>query len=76
MKNLGLSLDDLTEVVRTCEAIEIELCNPPYLKDFIAARLSHDFPDLSSQVHRYDEEQMHGICEHVKATFALLRSGD
>jgi hypothetical protein len=75
MNNLDLTLDDLVEVVRTCDAIEIESCNPPYLKDFIAARLMDTFPGLSTKVRGYDEEQMHGVCEHVKATFALLRCG-
>jgi hypothetical protein len=73
MKNLGLNLDDLMAVVRTCDAIEIESCNPPYLQAFIAARLAHDFPRLSSKVGSYDAEQMHGVCEYVKATFILLR---
>ena len=75
MNNLGLTLDDLVEVVRTCDVIEIDSCNPPYLKDFIAGRLAPAFPELSSKVHGYDEQQMHLVCEHVKATFALLRGG-
>jgi hypothetical protein len=73
MKNLGLTLDELTEVGRTCDAIEIECCTPPYLKDFIVARLAGAFPEVSATVGHWNDEQMHAVCEHIKATFALLR---
>jgi hypothetical protein len=74
MNTLGLTLDDLAEVVRTCDAIEIESCTPPYLKDFIATRLADAFPELATQVRRFNEEQMRAVCKHIQATYALLRA--
>jgi hypothetical protein len=69
----NLTLDELTEIVRTCEAIEIHECTPPYLKDFIASRLAAPFPDLSTKVRRFAQQQMELLCEHIRRTYALLR---
>jgi hypothetical protein len=40
--NLHLTLNNLTEVIRTRDAIEIENCTPPYLRDFIDRELRHE----------------------------------
>ena len=53
MAALGLTLDELTEVLRTCRSIQIDECTPPYLQDFIAARLETAFPDLDPRKCRY-----------------------
>ena len=37
-------MDDLTEVIRTCDVIEIEDCTPHYLRAFIVGRLKVGFP--------------------------------
>jgi len=70
---LGLTLDELMEVVRTCDSIEIEDCTPPYLQDFIAKRLDQSYPALAARVRGFDSEQMDGLCEHIKDTYFLIR---
>ena len=71
--SLGLTLDELMEVVRTCEAIEIEDCTPPYLQDFIATRLADAFPGLAARVRQLDADQMDLLCEYIKDTYSLIR---
>jgi hypothetical protein len=73
MTSLGLTLDELVEVVRTCCAIEIQDCTPPYLREFIAARLDNASAELAARVRRFDAGQMARLCEHIRATFALIR---
>lgn len=73
MPSMQLTLDELTEVVRTCRAIQIEDCTPPYLQDFIAARLQTGFPELSIKVRRYGQQQMDALCSHIRRTYELLR---
>ncbi|HZL89662.1 MAG TPA: hypothetical protein VFB96_14960 [Pirellulaceae bacterium] len=70
---LGFSLDELMEVVRTCDAIEIEDCTPDYLQDFIAQRLDADFPVLANRVRLLNAEQMDALCEYIKDTHFLIR---
>jgi hypothetical protein len=70
---LGLTLVELMELVRTCDAIEIEECTPPYLRDFIAKRLDADFPALAAKVRKFDDPQLDAICEYVKITHRLIR---
>ena len=70
---LGLTLDELTEVLRTCESIEIEDCTPPYLKDFIASHLDNSFPAIAGKVRAFDGEHMDALCEHIKETYFLIR---
>jgi hypothetical protein len=72
-QSIDLTLDELTEVVRTCKNIYIEDCTPPYLQDFIAARLALTFPELSTKVRRFAHPQMDGLCGHIKRTYELLR---
>jgi hypothetical protein len=66
-------LDDLTEVIRTCDVIEIEDCTPHYLRAFIVGRLKVGFPLVADKVGRYNPEQMHALCGHIKSTHILLR---
>jgi hypothetical protein len=73
MTALGLTLDELMEVARTCQAIEIENYTPPYLQDFIALRLDGTFPYLSSKVRSFDADQMDALCEYIKHTYSLIR---
>ena len=71
--SIDLTLDELTEVVRTCKSIHIEECTPPYLQDFIAARLAIGFPELSRKVRRFAHKQMDAVCDHIKRTYELIR---
>ena len=71
--SIDLTLDELTEVVRTCRSIHIEECTPPYLQDFIAARLAMGCPGLSTKVRRFAQQQMDELCDHIKLTYELLR---
>lgn len=73
MRRFTLTLDELMEVVRTCESIEIEDCTPPYLQDFIAARLADTFPSLAAKVRRFDADEMDQLCEYIKDTYSLIR---
>jgi hypothetical protein len=68
----GLSLDELMEVVRTCDSIEIEDCTPDYLQDFIAQRLDANYPVLANRVRLLDAGQMDALCEYIKETFFLI----
>jgi hypothetical protein len=70
---LGLKLDELMEVVRTCDPIEIETCTPPYLQDFIAKRLELRFPLLAVAVLAFDADQMSAVCEYIQETHLLIR---
>jgi hypothetical protein len=73
MPALALTLDELMEIVRTCESIEIGECTPHYLQEFIAVRLQPKHPTLSGKVRQFAEDQMGLICEYIKRTFDLLR---
>jgi hypothetical protein len=73
MSGLNLKLDELVEVVRTCQSIEIEGCTPPYLQDFIATRLADAFPELSTRVRQFDQGQMDRLCQYIKDTHSLTR---
>jgi hypothetical protein len=70
---LGLKLDELMEVVRTCDPIEIEVCTPPYLQDFIAKRLEKNFPLLAVGVLAFDTDQMSALCMYIRDTHVLIR---
>jgi hypothetical protein len=73
MSAVALSLDELLEVVGTCQFIEIEDCTPPYLQDFIAQRLADSFPAIATKVRGLDAEQMHRLCDYSKDTYSLIR---
>jgi hypothetical protein len=68
-----ITLEELAELIRSCDAIEIDRCTPPYFQDFVAARLAERFPDLSAKVRQLDCEQMDRLCECIKAAQAVLR---
>lgn len=70
---LGLTLDELVEVVRTCDSITIEDCVPDYLQDFIAQRLDAGYPVLAKRVLLLDSDQMDALCEYIKDTHFLIR---
>jgi hypothetical protein len=71
---LGITLDELMAVVRTCDQIEIEDCTPVYLKDFIAKRLEQRFGRLATRVSGLSDEQMDGLCGYIKHTQDLIRA--
>ena len=71
---LRITFDELVEVVRTCDQIEIETCTPVYLKDFIAKRLEKHFGHLAATVIGFSVEQMSGLCAYIKDTHALIRA--
>jgi hypothetical protein len=73
MLPLGLTLDELLAVIRTCAAIEWNDRTPPYLQEFIATRLEACFPELSATVRQFDAAQMDALCRHIKATYTLVR---
>lgn len=73
MKPLGLTLDELTQVMGTCSSIEIETCTPPYLRDVIVVRLAGPFPVLAAKVRASCDEQLDALCHHTRATFSLVR---
>jgi hypothetical protein len=67
MAKLGFTPEELDEIVRACALVEIEDCTPPYLQDFIAARLADDHPELSTKVRGLTPAEMDELCEHIKA---------
>jgi hypothetical protein len=69
-----ISLEELIEIIRSCDAIEIDHCTPSYFQDFVATRLAQEFPELSTKVRQLDSEQMDRLCECIKAAQAVLRS--
>ncbi len=68
-----ITLEELIEIIRTCDAIEIDNCTPPYLQDFVAMRLAQRFPELSTKVRQLDGDQMDRLCKCIKAAQAVLR---
>lgn len=68
-----ITLEELVEIVRACDAIEIDQCTPPYFQDFVAMRLAQSFPELSTKVRQLDSEQMDRLCKCIKAAQAVLR---
>jgi hypothetical protein len=68
-----ITLEELTELIRACDAIEIDRCMPPYFQDFVATRVAERFPDLSAKVRQWDGDQMDRLCECIKAAQAVLR---
>jgi hypothetical protein len=62
----GLTLEELREVVRACKPIHIAACTPPYLQEFIAARVAPRAPGLAEKIRGLDKQQMHELCEHIR----------
>ena len=73
MQALGITLDELLEVVRTCEPVAIEHRTPPYLQNFIATRLADRFPELAGKVLGWDAAQMDALCALIQDVYTLLR---
>jgi hypothetical protein len=73
MDSIRITLDELVEIIRSCDAIQIDDCTPSYFQDFLATRLAQSFPELSSKVRQLDSERIDRICNLIKAAQALLR---
>ena len=68
-----ITLEELVELIRACEAVEIDRCTPPYFQDFVATRMAERFPELSLKVRQLGGDQMDRFCECIKAAQAFLR---
>ncbi len=68
-----ISLEELIEIIRSCDAIEIDQCTPSYFQDFVATRLVQRFPELSTKVRKLESGQMDRLCACIKAAQAMLR---
>ncbi len=68
-----ISLEELIEIIRSCDAIEIDQCTPTYFQEFVATRLAQRFPELSTKVRQLEREQMDRLCACIKAAQAVLR---
>jgi hypothetical protein len=73
MDSISIDLTELCEVVRACDAIQIDDCTPAYLQDFIAGRLADSAPELSTKIRALDSHRIDLLCECIKATQAVLR---
>ena len=69
----GITLEELIEIIRSCDAIEIDQCTPSYFQDFVAMRLAKNFPELSTKVRQLDSEQMDRLCQCITTAQAVLR---
>jgi hypothetical protein len=72
MSVLKLSLDELVAVVRSCDAVEITDCTPPYFQEFVARRLDPIAPALAAKVRGLDAGQMDDLCGYIKETYRLI----
>ena len=68
-----ITLEELIEVIRACDAIEIGQCRPSYFQDFVAMRLAENFPELSTKVRQLDSERMDRLCQCIMVAQAVLR---
>ena len=68
-----ITLEELIEIIRSCDAIEIDQCTPCYFQDFVAMRLAQRFPELSTKVRHLDSEQMDRLCQCIMTAQAVLR---
>jgi hypothetical protein len=77
MSILNVSHEELFALVCTCDAIEIEVCTPPCLREFICRRLEEMQPvlakSLAPRVAELSEKQMHELCEYIQRTHRLIR---
>jgi hypothetical protein len=77
MSILKMSHEELFAIVGTCDAIEIETCTPPNLREFICRRLGETQPalakSLAPRVAELSEKQMHELCEYIQRTHRLIR---
>lgn len=77
MSILNVTHEELFALVCTCDAIEIEECTPPDLREFICRRLEQTKPALAKslvpRVAGMDEKQMHKLCKYIRQTHRLIR---
>jgi hypothetical protein len=72
MRRLWFTEEELDEIVGACALIEIDTCTPPYLQDFITARLADTNVELSRRVRWLDPNEMHALCEYIKRNTSLV----
>ena len=76
MTILNLTREEIFAAVGTCDAIKIETCTPPTLRDFICRRLEETQPALAKtlvpKVADLDEWQMGELCEYIRETHRLM----
>ncbi len=76
MSVLRLTREEIFAVVGTCDAIKIEDCTPPSLKDFICRRLEETQPALAEmlvpKVADLDDWQMAELCHYIRETHRLM----
>jgi hypothetical protein len=65
-------LEELPELIRACDAFEIDKCTPPYFQDFVATQVADRFPDLSMKVRQLNSDQVDRLCECIRAAQAFL----
>ena len=70
---LRISFDELVDVVRTCESIEIDTCTPDYLQEFLAKRLDTRFAVLAAKLRNFNDAQMEALCHYIRDTHSLIR---
>jgi hypothetical protein len=68
-----ITLDELVELIRACDAIAIDRCTPSYFQDFVATRMAERRPDLSVKVRRLSSDHMDLVCNCIMAAQAVLR---
>jgi hypothetical protein len=54
---MGLSVDDVREVVRACAHVRVPERPPPYFQQFLVLRLQDDHPSLAETIARLTPEQ-------------------
>jgi hypothetical protein len=74
MRALGLTLEELVDILWTCDCIAFDSSTPPYLQEFIAMKLADSRPELSTRVRGFDGEQMDRLCAYIHDTYQLLRA--
>jgi hypothetical protein len=76
MSILNVNREELFALVETCDAVEIEECTPPNLREFICRRLEETAPALAKtlvpKISVFDEEQMDELCGYIQETHRLI----
>jgi hypothetical protein len=67
MRSLPFTRRELQAIQRACGHFLIDDCTPPYLQDFIAARLADDYPEVSTKVRRLEPSEMDDLCQEIRA---------
>ena len=74
MHALGFTLEELFEILRTCDSIALDGSTASDLQEFISMRLAPTRPDLAAHVRAFNAEQMNRLGAYIRGTYALLRS--